>query len=90
MTCINIILYCYTCELLKGFSEIFQGTFNGSFFCFPLNAGLFSGKNPFSVGKQILIILCQYFTPFAHVRIRTLVCEKNSVLDLLLMCEFAQ
>ena len=73
----TIILYFFTGELLNGFSEIFLCTFNGSFFCFPLNVGLFSGRNPFSVGKQILIILCQYFTPFAHVRIRTLMCEKK-------------
>ena len=82
----TIILYFFTGELLNGFSEIFLCTFNGSFFCFPLNVGLFSGRNPFSVGKQILIILCQYFTPFAHVRIRTLMCEKKTLFSTFCSC----
>ena len=73
MTCINIIQYFFPGELLKDFSEIFLGNFNGSFFYFPLKVGLFSRKNQFSVGKLILIyLLCKYFPLFAHVRIRTL------------------
>ena len=68
MTCINIIQYFFPGELLKGFSEIFLGTFNGSFFCFPLKVGLFSRKNQFSVGKLILI----YYANISHF---LLMCE---------------
>ena len=87
MTCINIIQYFFPGELLKDFSEIFLGTFNGSFFYFPLKVGLFSRKNQFSVGKLILIyyanishflLMCE----FAHY----IMCEKNTLFSTFCSC----
>ena len=68
MTCINISQYFFPGELLKSFSGIFLGTYNGIFFCFPLKVGLFSRKNQFSVGKLILI----YYANISHF---LLMCE---------------